>query len=485
MALNRTTQRRLAVGANATLVSAIVIAALTVGYLLVDRFRVRVDLSADQTSVLAPDTLQKLRVLASGPEPVVITAFSSQRGKQESYFKDRQLRDLLEELDYASPIVEARFVDFDKERLTAESLGVTDYGTVVVQRGERRVDLADRDLFRRVGKGEDRRLDFLGEASVARAFAQLMTDERRVVYALAGHGELSVDSHDPDGLTELVAALAQEHYAVETLDLVRDRADGGAPAIPADAAAVLVLRPRVAIPPAEEDVLLGYLATGGSLLVAVEPDSPAPALLGRLGVEVLDGTVLDTMLVFPHPDRPVPRYRAHPVTKDLSEQSLVTVLARVAPLQSAVPAREGVRASTLLETSREGWIERGGDPTRAAAYDPALDAAGPVSMALALEVGSDSGLASKPAKAIAVGDADVFTNNLVAEGPGNATFAVNAVRWLVGDDARLSVVGRPAAARRLAITQADLERVRALALLLGPLLAVLAGAGVWASRRGR
>jgi hypothetical protein len=143
------------------------------------------------------------------------------------------------------------------------------------------------------------------------------------------------------------------------------------------------------------------------------------------------------------------------------------------------------QADALLETSREGWIERGGDPTRAAAYDPALDAAGPVSMALALEVGADSGLASKPAKAIAVGDADVFTNNLVAEGPGNATFAVNAVRWLVGDDARLSVVGRPAAARRLAITQGDLERVRALALLLGPLLAVLAGAGVWASRRGR
>jgi hypothetical protein len=485
MALNRQTQRRLAVGANATLVSAIVIAALAVGYLLVDRFRARMDLSADQGSVLADDTLQKLRVLAAEPSPVVITAFSAQRGKAESDLKDRQVRYLLEEIDHASPVVEVKFVDFDKERLTAEALGVTDYGSIVVQRGDRRVDLTDRDLFRRVGKGESRRLEFMGEAALARGFAQLMTDARRVVYALVGHGELDPKGRGADGLSELVTALRQDHYAVEPLDLVRDRPDGEAPRVPADAAALLVLRPRTAIPATEEDVLLGYLASGGSVLVAVEPGSPPPGLLGRLGVEVLDGTVLDTMLVFPHPDRPVPRYRAHPVTQDLSDQSLVTLLARVAPLQAAVPAREGVRASTLLETSRDGWIERGGDPSVAASYDAGLDVAGPVSMALALEVGADSGLARTPARVIVVGDADVFSNNLVAEGPGNATFALNALRWLVGDEDRLSVVGRPAASRRMAITAADLERIRTLALALGPVLAVLAGVAVQLSRRGR
>ena len=82
----------------------------------------------------------------------------------------------------------ARFVDFDRERLSAEALGVTEYGTVVVQRGEQRVDLADRELFRRVGKGADQRLEFLGEAAINRAFSQLMSDTRRVVYALVGHG---------------------------------------------------------------------------------------------------------------------------------------------------------------------------------------------------------------------------------------------------------------------------------------------------------
>lgn len=484
--MNRNFQRRLAVGSNATLVTVLVVAAVVVAYLLVDRFRVRLDLSADQGSVLAADTRNKLALLDGEGQTVTITAFSSQRGKKETYFKDRQLQDLLEELDYGSAVVETRFVDFDKERLTAEKLGVTEYGTVVVQRGERRVDLADRDLFRRTGKGEERTIEFLGEPAVNRAFSQLMSDTRRVVYALVGHGELDPEGRDPDGLADLARALEQENYELQKLDLVRDREDA-APRIPDDAAAVVVARPRVAIPALEEDLLLAYLATGGSLLFAVEPGGYVPSLLGRLGVVVPDGIVLDKLLVFPYPDRPVPRYKAHPITKDLSEQLLVTVVSRVAPLQAAVPPKEGVRASTLLETSRDGWIDRGGVVEGGSArYEPEIDGAGPAAMALALEVGPESGLVKKGrGRVVVLGDADVLGNGLFAEGPGNASFAINTFRWLVGDEGRLSVVGRPSSVRRLALSQDDLGQVRWLVLSIGPLLAVVLGAGVWASRRGR
>ncbi|MFZ5475370.1 MAG: GldG family protein [Myxococcota bacterium] len=488
--MNRQIQRRLAVGSNATLVTFLVIAAVVVSYLIVDRFRVRVDLSADQQSVLAKDTRNKLRLLDDAGEPVVITAFTAQRGKKEAYFKDRELEDLVTEIDYASPIVESRFVDFDKERLTAEKLGVTDYGTVVIQRGDQRVDLADRDLFRRVGKGDDRKLEFLGEAAVNRAFSQLMSDTRRVVYALVGHGELDPESRDPDGISDLAKALDQENYDLKRLDLVRDRDDRDkdvAPRVPDDAAAVAILRPRTAIPALEEDLLLAYLATGGSLILAVEPGMPVPGLFGRFGVAVPDGQVLDKLLLFPYPDRPVPRYKNHPITKDLADQALVTVVSRVAPVQASVPPREGVRASTLLETSRDGWIDRGGQIVGGTAvYEPEIDGQGPATMALALELGQDSGLVKRgQARAIVLGDADLFTNSFLSEGPGNVSFAVNCFRWLVGDEGRLSVVGRPTAVRRLSVTAEDLAQLRWMVLLMGPILAVVLGAGVWASRRGR
>jgi hypothetical protein len=486
VALNRTLQRRLAVGSNATLVTFIVVAAVVLSYLIVDRFRVRIDLSADQGSVLAADTRNKLKLLDSEALPVTITAFSAQRGKKESYFKDRQLQDLLEELDYNSALVETRFIDFDRERLTAEKLGVTDYGAVIVQRGDRRVDLKDRDLFRRTGKGDDRKIEFLGEAALNRAFSQLMSDTRRVVYALVGHGELDPEGRDPDGLSDLAAALEQENYDLKKLDLVRDRVDA-APRVPDDAAAVVIARPRVAIPALEEDLLLAYLSTGGALLFAVEPGGYVPSLLSRLGVVIPEGIVLDKLLVFPYPDRPVPRYKSHPITKDLSEEMLVTVVSRAAPVQASVPPREGVRASTLLETSRDGWIERGGVVSGGAAkFEPELDGAGPAAMAIALEVGPESGLVKRGrGRVVVLGDADALGNGLLSEGPGNASFAINTFRWLLGDEGRISVVGRPTSVRRLALSQDDLGKVRWLVLSLGPLLAVLLGAGVWASRRGR
>lgn len=478
-------QRRLAAGSNALLVSAFVIACACVGYLLADLRRVRADLSADQGSVLLADTRTKLALLDQGGTRVTVTAFSGQRGKKETYFKDRALEDLLEELDYSSQMVDVHLIDFDKDRLTAEKLGVTDYSTVVVQRGVARVDIKDRELFKRVGKGEARHLEFLGEQAINRAFSQLMAENKRVVYALVGHGELDPENHDLGGLSEAAAVLAQDDYELKRLDLMRQR-DMAVPRVPDDAAAVAVLRPKVPIPALEEDLLLAYLSGGGSVLLAVDPDSPVPNLFARLGVAVPSGRVLDKLLVFPYPDRPVPRYKSHPITKDLAEDSLVTVLSGIAPIQPSVPPMEGVRSTIVLETSRDGWIDRGGEIKNGQAqFEPDLDGAGPATMAVALDVSRDSGLVTKgAARVLLVGDADVFTNSLLVEGPGNASFILNSFRWLVGDEARISVVGRPASVRRLALTAEDGEQIRWLAIGIGPMSVLLLGAAVWASRRG-
>lgn len=481
--MNRNLRRRLAYGSNATLVSFIIVACFILIYAIIEPYRVRVDLSADQGSSLMEDTRNKLKLLDQDSEPVTITAFSAQEGKKEAYFKNRALKDLIDEIDYQSPTVAAEFIDFDRERLTAEKMGVTEYGTVVVQRGLARVDLRDRDLFRRVGKGQDQQLEFMGEAAINRAIAQLLSKSARTIYALVGHGELDPESRDPDGLSDLVKASSQENYELKRLDLVRE----AAPRIPDDAAAVLVLRPRLPLTAVEEDVLLGWLAVGGATLFAVEPETPVPSLLGRVGIAVPSGIVLDKLLIFPYRDRPVPRYKRHIITDTLSEELLVTMLARTAPLQASVPPREGVRATTLLETSRDGWIERGGELKNGdAIYEPEIDGKGPATMAYALEIGGESGLVKKGlARMVVLGDSDVLTNSLLSEGPGNLTFAVNTLRWLVGDDGRLSVVGRPTAVRKLALTAQDLDQLRWVVLGLGPLLAVLVGAGVWASRRGR
>ncbi len=489
--MRRSLKRRLSYGSNATLVTLFVVAVVVVLYGVADRHRVRIDFTAESANLLQRDTLNKIRLLDEDGQTVRLTGFTAQSGKKDAYFKNRELKDLLEEIDYNSRSIETRFIDFDRERLSAEALGVRDYGMVVVQRGEERVDLRSRDLFRHRGKGKDRELQFLGEAALNQAFSQLMSSRKRVIYAMQGHGEPDPESTEPSGMSSLQELLEQEHYFLEPLDLLRDRDrdPGSAPKIPDDATVVLLARPRTSLTDTEHDALMEYLSEGGRLMVLVDVDLPVPRVLGRLGVMRPSGFVMDKLRVFPYDDRPVPVYRSHAITRDLSEDRLVTVLAHVAPLELMDPLPDGVRASTLLRTSRSGWIDRGGELDRGAAvFEEALDEKGPVDMGLALELGPGQGIVfagQQRGRVVVVGDGDLVSNTLVADGPGNGTFLVNAFRWLVGDDARLSVVGRPTKVRKLALTDEDTAMIRWVALGLLPLLVILVGAAVWTTRRGR
>ncbi len=488
--MKRSLRRKLSYGFNATLVTALVVAVVVVLYGVADRHRARWDLTEESANKLQRDTIHKVELLDADGQLVEITGFTHQAGKKDTYFKNRELKDLLEELEYSSQSIRMRWIDFDRERLTAEALGVRDYGMVVVQRGQQRVDLRSRDLFRHRGKGADRELVFLGEAALNQAFSQLMTDTKRVIYALQGHGEPDPESTDPGGMASLVELLEQEHYELDTLDLVRDRDDPlQAPAVPDDASAVLLARPRATLSEPEHQALLDYLSRGGALMMMLDVGQPVPMLLPRLGVQIQDGYVMDQLRVFPYDDRPVPVYRRHSITEDLLEERLVTVMAHVAPLALVDPAPQGVRASALLRTSRQGWVDQGGALERGAAvFEPEIDIEGPVDMAYAIELGPGQGLvkAGMPVgRVVVVGDGDMVLNTLVADGPGNASFLVNTFRWLLGDDARLSVVGRPTTVRKLALTEADTAMIRWVALALMPLLVMMLGLAVWASRRGR
>jgi hypothetical protein len=360
-----------------------------------------------------------------------------------------------------------------------------------------RVDIRARDLFRNVGKGKERRVEFLGEAVFNRAIAQLLSDKRQKIYSLVSHGELSVDRQEPSGLSGLKALLEQENYALESLDLYADREGSQAPRIPTDADAVLLASPKRPLSDVEEAALLDFVAQGGAVMLLMDPGASVPGLMIRLDIQLMEGVVMDEKLIFPFNDRPVPRYRTHAITTPLETSNLLTVLAHIAPLRPPGDAPSWLKWSSILETSRSGWVERGG-ATRGgvATYDPEIDFLGPSQnrpmapmMAMAVELLPNArglvSLGTKASRLVIVGDADFATNQLLEDGPGNPAFLVNAFRWMLRDDARLSVMGQATRVRRLALTAEDHGRLRWMVLGLMPLLSVLAGAIVWSSRRGR
>lgn len=506
MAMTPNQRRKLAHGSNALIMTTFVVMLIGLLVGIADRNRVRFDLSSDSATGLSAESLQKLEMLRTLDAQVRITAFTYQDGKSGSYFKNRSLKDFLQTLGFQSSRVEWELVDFDRERLTAESLGVKEYGRMVLQKVESdlpeaqwsRVDVRARDLFRTSGRGAERRHEFLGESVVNRALSQLLSDQKQTVYSLVGHRERNLKDLDGDGLSGLVELLGQENYDLLPLNLFEDSVEsGGVPKVPADADALVIASPRSPLLDAEEAAVLDFVARGGALLVLLDPGTSVPGILTRLDIGMHDGVVMDEKLVFPYNDRPVPRYRSHPIVDELEEGQVLTVLSHIAPLRPPGDAPPWLKWSSILEASRTGWIERGGESRGGVAvFNPEFDAYGPTQqrpsapiMALALELRAEGkslvDASAGSSRILVVGDSNFATNQVLSEGPGNAPFLINAFRWMLRDDDRLGGVAVGTSLRRLTLSSEDHARLRWLVLGLMPFLTALAGVLVWSSRRGR
>jgi len=467
--------RRLASGINGLIVAVGGVVALGLVTAIADQRRVRLDLTADRAATLSTELRTQLERIRADGRPLHLVAFSSQARDAEAAVRDRFARDLVRQLEQ-SGAAQTQFVDFDADRRTAESLGVDRYGTWVITLGDDRVDLAERDLFRHAGTRETRALQFLGESAVSGALSRLLTPRAPVLYALTGHGERRLDPRGGGDLPGLAAEVAQHGWEVRPLDLVRGSGAVGAPTVPDDADVVLSLGAQVALTPSEDAALLGFLARGGALAVFVDPGRPTPSCLARFGVMVGDGVVQDTRQIYPFDDRPWLDVAAHPLTAAITRDALAVVLASAAPVRPVeVP---GVRYSPLLRTGRTGWVERGQE--RPATFDPPSDAAGPVDVAAAVQGGGPTG-----GRLVVVGDADVLTDAVLADGPGNPAFVMDALRWLIDADASAAPVGRVGRLRQIALTGAQLATLRLVLAVGWPLVPLGVAAALHLWRRSR
>lgn len=461
-------RRRLATGVNGALVAAMVVVAIQLGIDVAGRTGARWDLSLDAQATLSVELVNAIERLEASGRTLQVTAFSVQQKDDRAMLRDRMLRDWLTDLEATSAAVSTRFVDFDRDPLTAERMGVDRYGTVVLAAGDDRVDLADRALFRRRGPRVGGSVDFVGESAVVAGIEQLLAARTRQVYALKGHGEKTPFDRGLGDLVGLSEVLATLGLRTRALDLLRS----GTPEIPEDAALVLILGPTAPYTPGELAALRTYLEEGGALGVWLEPEGMVPALVEELGVLRPTGVVLDARSMAPFEDRPLLQPRRHPIGTQLAEEGLAVVGSTVAPIEIVQVA--GVRAEPVLGSSATGWIERGTE--RPATLDPTLDQEGPIDVAAALIAGE--------ARALVVGDLDLVGDPLIDEGPGNRAFAAAAVRWLLGDAVEDARIGKVRSARTTVVTPAQLSRLRVVLVGLWPLVILAIGAAIrwWRAR---
>ena len=487
--MKQSTRRLFAYGSNASLVTFFVLVALAAIYLVLENNRVRLDMSEDSQNTLAVETMEKLRLVDLDGQPVQITAFSFKRGEPESLEKDRAVKELLQEIGIHSEMIDWEHVDYDKEKVTAERLSVQEYGHVVLQMGEKRVDIKARELFRREGRGAEQRMEFVGEEALGRALSQLTSDSRRVVYVLEGHGERRFDDSGPSGLSDWSAALAGERYEVKSLRLMSTNEQGVATEIPEDASVLVLASPTGQLDEETESRLLGWLVQGGSLLVLLDEEGSTPALLpNHLGIDQREGVLRQPIHKVGLPTWLEAQPLEHAITTDVLANRLVPFMISPVPISIRESASQQARLSTILKTQSGSWIERGGDGET---LDSELDEEAVTSLGLAMELLPGKGIVragKQAARVVIYTDVEFLTNRALSDGPGNLTLARDTIYWLAGEDRRLeiqSTIGRSPQSRRLALTQQELGPIRWISLGLMPLLVGIIGLMVWMGRRGR
>jgi ABC-type uncharacterized transport system involved in gliding motility auxiliary subunit len=428
----------------------------------------RWDLTLNQQFSLSDQTRN---VLGKLDEPLQVMVFA-----QEPDFP--RYRDRLKEYEYASKRISSEYIDPDKRPTVARQNQIQQYGTVVF-----------------TYKGRTERVTSDSEQDLTNAIIKVVSGQRRKVYFTQGHGEKDTSSAERDGYNGIATALSGENYLMEKLPLAQQGA------VPEDASIVVVAGPKTDLFPGEIDALKKYLASGGKLLLEVDPPDTIKsppltnliALAHEWGIEVGSDAVVDAsgMGRLLGTDASVPvavSYPPHPITQRFTLLTAYPLARSVAPVTGGV---NGHIAQSVVETSPQSWAESDLKTlleTGEVSLDESKgDKKGPVSIAAAVFATPapadpkkpDADAAAKPETRVVVfGDSD-FVANAGLGIQGNRDLFLNVLGWLSQQENLISIRPKEADDRRITMTATQQSTIGWLSLLGIPGLIFAAGIRAW------
>ncbi|NBD08031.1 motility-associated ABC transporter substrate-binding family protein [Corallococcus silvisoli] len=360
-------------------------------------------------------------------EPLQVTVFfppANEVGEAvRQYFRD---------LSPESPRLGLEVLDQAVEPARGKALGVSNNGSVVLARGDRK-EILTLGLDPERARGQLQRLD----AEVQRRLLAV-AKPRRIVYLTGGHGERA-DTRPVPGeavrpsVAQLKELLRAQNVDVRTLTV----AEGLGTEVPRDASLVAVLGPTHALLPEEVAALREYWERGGRLWIALEPDGAGlEPLLRPLGLRSLRVPLANDRVFFRATRQQSDRgnlgtanFSSHPSVTSLSalgSQGAVAFLGAVA-LEPVTPPVPGVMLDTSVRAHPETFADANGD------FEPGP---GEVTKAWPLVVAVERPAPEgKPAsRAVVMADADAVGDGILGN-VGNAYLAVDTLRWLSGEEA--------------------------------------------------
>jgi hypothetical protein len=441
-------------------VSLVIVAAVFVIYALLARTGTAWDLTAEGSATLSDETL---RVLDRLDRRVHITAFFPHDaiGRVEASTLLSRYRKANRKISFR--IVDPRIVPGEAQRL-----GVEETGSAAVQ------DDRDPDNIETA--------QYTIEIDVTSAIARLVRGEQGRVCFTSGHGEAKIAGNDQDSLSRAASLLRANGYETRTVDLlVADH-------VPTTCAAVVVAAPTNDLAKRARRMLSEYLERSGKTLLLADPasDVDLTPISEPWGIRFVHGTVLegdDSSHLPGDVTAPI-------VTRFAGGSPVVRGLGPVLmPLSMAVEPTDvddpGVTVGALAMTSPLGYLDR----DDLSEFDPDVDVEGPVALGAAADASSVANPGTPTARidrtrVLAWGDVHFATDAFITDG-SNARLWVQGIDWLTQPEDLVTAVPNFPKLRELDLTAARSRYMVFLTAGVVPGLFVIAGALVWALRRGR
>jgi hypothetical protein len=459
----------------------------------------RIDLTSHRRASLSPETLSYLRNLAR-PVRIVVT-LTDDYANPEIAQAFRDVRGLLREYVYATEADDGRkitvdYLDVYQRRREADQLGITDANSIVLICGERRRTVSLGEIYQVESRGKKlEKKAFRGEQAITAAILDVSNPDKKKIYFLAGHGELSPDDVDPvHGLSALRDQLRQRNFDVDSVNLAFTHK------IPDDAALLVAVAPQGRYTAFEQELLRQYLSARAGrlilLLAAREPHGLEDLLLDW-GVLVDDDIIVDpgAQNMTEEGDLLLHYLTPHPVTQTLIDYNLWPRigLARTVRPDPGRSLGNGLTVTTLAATSSNAWGEVGYRLNTVPAFTPGVDIRplpgmeprGRLGVVVASErvsVRDNLPFSVRGGRLVVFGTGDLVANNRIAD-PADFNFFMSAVNWTVDRDAQFNIPARPIEHFQLSLSAGELTRLRYSLLLLLPGAAALLGLLVYWTRR--
>jgi ABC-type uncharacterized transport system involved in gliding motility auxiliary subunit len=464
-------RRRIVLGLG-TIIGAVVFLAIVaaIQYIAV-RHPVRWDITDIGKYTLAPQSRKAVENFKKKGLPIKVLAFyESKELRQRARVSDLldQYRDVYSEFTYS-------FIDPDKDRTLALKNKIDTYPTILIKAG-----------------GKEERITTVDEETVTNALLKLLRGEIKRIYFVKGHGELSPESTDPDGMSVAKDQIGKQNYKTTEIVLTRK------PAVPDDAAMLVVAGPTIDLLDVEMEMIGKYLDKGGKLLVLLNPFK-TPALskfLKKYGFITTDDIVIDRMSRVFGGDYLMPvitTYIKFPITKNFKLASFFPEARSVRVPKTPSP---DVDAKELALTGPVSWtISESQLKSGKADFDPKTGMKGPIPvMAVSTYThvaspdkgkGSPADSALPPptkARIVVIGSSQ-FASNKFFRLQGNGDLFMNTISWLAEEESLIAIRPKSRKARPVVLTGSQSTIMFVLPVVFVPLVWFLAGVVVYFLRR--